>query len=394
MDPKAFAKLSKQLAREKKKDEGLPTQRVVDEFFKKPEGAKSRNGEGPSQATVDEGSKAVELKRKNAGKGSKPPEKKQKKGDAEQDAPVITVEENSSSEAPAQKVGVAWPTEDVNFSVKKGCAIMHGTLDPREFLRGTTPPTDKSVLSRQKTGPLGSKILQAAVTAALGLGELMQRMEQSDLQRAKAAEIQNKLEEDNAALRKQLMEVEAALRLEKDNVQKKVDDARALGRGDGLEAAAATIKAAAEEAEKAKAEAVAKAEREAVAVFLSDGWKAEDQRQWRASVVEASVEDWVGGPGALWLARKGKSFYEGGEFFTQANLYRKLARHFGVEPKEFKPEAYGLPPLQPDVRIPLPSGEERQLLEDSELARCDDDDEGDADGDASSRPKEDVAENA
>ncbi|CAH9086188.1 unnamed protein product, partial [Cuscuta europaea] len=54
---------------------------------------------------------------------------------------------------------------------------MHGTLNPKEFLRGATPPTDKSVLSRQADDVLCSKVLMASVTASLGLGlgELVQR---------------------------------------------------------------------------------------------------------------------------------------------------------------------------------------------------------------------------
>ncbi|CAH9057995.1 unnamed protein product, partial [Cuscuta europaea] len=59
---------------------------------------------------------------------------------------------------------------------------MHGTLNPREFLRGATPLTDKSVLSLHANDALCSKVLQASVTACLGLGELIQRMEQSQLQ--------------------------------------------------------------------------------------------------------------------------------------------------------------------------------------------------------------------
>ncbi|CAH9072986.1 unnamed protein product, partial [Cuscuta epithymum] len=60
---------------------------------------------------------------------------------------------------------------------------MHGTLNPREFLKGATPPTDKSVLSRAKDDALSAKVLQASVTAALGLGELLQRMEQYQAQK-------------------------------------------------------------------------------------------------------------------------------------------------------------------------------------------------------------------
>ncbi|CAH9078193.1 unnamed protein product, partial [Cuscuta europaea] len=49
----------------------------------------------------------------------------------------------------------------------------------------------------------------------------------------------------------------------------------------------------------------------------------------------------------MWLAERGDSYYQGGEFFTQRLIYRKLAKHFQVAPEEFRPEAYGLPPPPP-----------------------------------------------
>ncbi|CAH9093792.1 unnamed protein product [Cuscuta europaea] len=179
MDPRAFAKLCKQLVKEeKRKKEGPSTQKPIDSFFKKNQVEEDPSKKIDASAEEVGGSKAEELKRKNAGKGIKPPEKKKLKGAINQkEALVVIMEEHSSSEAPVQGAAVSWPLENVNFSVKKGSAIMHGTLDPREFLRGATPPTDKLVLSRHKEDTLGSKVLQASVTACIGLTELLHRME-------------------------------------------------------------------------------------------------------------------------------------------------------------------------------------------------------------------------
>ncbi|CAH9106464.1 unnamed protein product [Cuscuta europaea] len=69
------------------------------------------------------------------------------------------------------------------------------------------------------------------------------------------------------------------------------------------------------------------------------------------------------------MAPKGKEYYDGGEFFTQTLIYRRMARHLNIEPKDFDPSAYGLPPLLPDVREPLPSGVKWPDLEDSELMK-------------------------
>ncbi|CAH9104884.1 unnamed protein product [Cuscuta epithymum] len=298
----------------------------------------------------------------------------------------------ASNPPPGQGAELAWPQDHVQFSITKGTAIMHGTLNPREFLTGATPPTDKSVLSRLKDDALGSKVLQASVTAALGLGELLKRFEGAQAQKKQA-------DEALADSRRQLLEVRETLRLEQEAFDKILQDsktvARAEGRADAEKATAAAAKAAAEAAEAARREAVAEAAKEAVEAFKSGGWRTEDHKEWMASVLPETVEEWVAGPGALWLARKGKSYYEGGEYFTQANIYRKLSRHYGTDLKDFKPEAYGLPPLQPDVRVPLPEGEERELLEDSELAKEAEDDEDEGAGDdAASKAKEDVAEEA
>ncbi|CAH9090117.1 unnamed protein product [Cuscuta europaea] len=144
---------------------------------------------------------------------------------------------------------------------------------------------------------------------------------------------------------------------------------------------------ATEEARVAKEEAASKAREDAIAAFTAEGWKAEEQKEWLSSVVQASVDAWVGGPDKMCLAEKGDSYYQGGEFFTQRLIYRKLARHFKLSPEEFQPEVYGLPPRQPDIRVSLPEGEERPVLEDSETLReCGLGGDGDeAEGEATSK---------
>ncbi|CAH9115089.1 unnamed protein product [Cuscuta epithymum] len=400
MDVSNFVALKKKLAKEPKKKKGTGIQKPVDDFFKKDGAAQVPEGEGPSKpvdAGADAGGSKAELKRKNAGKGVVPPEKKKRNGGAEKkDAPIVVAEEQSSSSPPAmanvpppsrdQVNDLSWPRDNVQFSITKGTTIMHGTLNPREFLRGATPPTDKSVLSRVKDDALGAKVLQASVTAALRLSELLQRMEQSQAQKLQA-------DEALAESRRQLQEVQETLWLEKEAFNKILENsktvARAEGRAEGKaeaeKAATEAAKKAAEGAEVAKEEAVTQAKKDAVVAFTAEGWKTEEHKQWLASVMEASVDEWVKGPGAMWLAQKGKDYYDGGEFFTQNLIYRRLARHLKIEPKEFDPAAYGLPPLQPDVRIPLPSGEERPNLKDSELMQ--EGNEEETGEDAASKPE-------
>ncbi|CAH9072431.1 unnamed protein product [Cuscuta europaea] len=269
---------------------------------------------------------------------------------------------------------------------------MHGTLNPKEFLRGATPPTDKSVLSRQADDVLCSKVLMASVTASLGLGELVQRIEQYDSEKKKAAEAL-------AEARRQLKEAEDARKAEQEAFKEILEGskmvARAEGKAEAEKAAADAAKKAAKDAEEARIKAVAEAREDAVAAFAEEGWKAEGRQEWVASVVEASVNEWVKGPGAMWLARKGKEYYDRGEYFTQALVYRRLSRHFEVDPKAFDPASYGLPPLQPDPRVPLPEGVVRPDLEDSMLMAEGSDEEEEIGDDAASKPAvEDASGNA
>ncbi|CAH9075505.1 unnamed protein product [Cuscuta epithymum] len=403
MDVQAFARLSKKLAQvpKKKKDEGSSNQPLVDEVLKKAGAPKVPEGGDPSKkiaadsGTSAGGSQAGELKRKNTGKGSKPPvTKKQKGADEGKGAPLVILEEPSSSHLVDLDEG-AWPQETVRFSFKRGTAIVHGTLDPREYLKGATPPLDCSTLGKFEDEALERRALEASVTASLAFGEYVRRMEQLRLRKAEDDEALKRLVVKNTEAIRKMAELEEALRQAGDKLEAVRVEARAEGKAEAEKAAADAAREAAEEAERAKTEAAAKAREDAVAAFVSEGWKAEDRKEWVASVIEQGVDAWVKGPGSEWMALKGKDYFDGGEFFTQRLIYRKLAEHFKIPKDKFDPSAYGLPPQQPDVRVPLPEGEERVQLADSELMREYGlhDEEG-AEDDASSKPRDDVVEDA
>ncbi|CAH9120876.1 unnamed protein product, partial [Cuscuta epithymum] len=266
---------------------------------------------------------------------------------------------------------------------------MHGTLHPVGFMRGVMAPKDRSVLARLGDDILDYKVASYSTMAALAASEQARRVEQLRIAKVQADEALKKSDEEISILRKRLADAEEALRLEKDSNEQRLKDAEAKAKAAAEEAAAAIARTVAEAAENEKAEAVADARKKAVEAFLAEGWTALDHEGWVASVVEQKVDSWVKGPGAEWLARKGKDYYDGGEFFTQKLVYRRLARHLKIDPKDFDPATYGLPPLQPDVRVPLPPGEERPDLEDSELMQEGEDDEEEVREDATSRPKDD-----
>ncbi|CAH9094728.1 unnamed protein product [Cuscuta europaea] len=121
-------------------------------------------------------------------------------------------------------------------------------------------------------------------------------------------------QKDDEALvvaQRRLREAEEASRVERAAFEKILENAKVLaqaeGRDEAEKAAAEAAKKAAEDAEIAKKEVV----EEAVTAFVAEGWKAEAQKPWLTAVVEASVKEWVRGPGAMWLAQKGKEYYDG-----------------------------------------------------------------------------------
>ncbi|CAH9126585.1 unnamed protein product [Cuscuta epithymum] len=144
-----------------------------------------------------------------------------------------------------------WPRENVQFSIKKGTAIMHGTLDAKEFLNGATPPLDRSALSRYDDAALDSKLLQASVTASVALREHVRRAEQLRLQKAESDEALRKLVATNTEAIRKMATLEETLRQTNELLK-----AAQKEKAEAEEAAALAAKSAAEKAEEAQKEAV------------------------------------------------------------------------------------------------------------------------------------------
>ncbi|CAH9084871.1 unnamed protein product [Cuscuta europaea] len=294
----------------------------------KPVGAPFKKPEGDAAAA----------KRKPTAKEPPQAPKKSKKGDAaKDDPPVVIVDDCPASgvheEMPMAQVprGVREPSLEVlTLSLPAGTAVLNGTTDPRALLRGITLDIDRASLGADDDQALEDRILRSSLTTCIALGEQFRRLEEWRLHKAgQDAKMKELILKDSKAT-KLMAQLEEDLQLARAEAGRLREE-----KAKAEEAAAESARRAAEEAEAIRAKAVATA-REAISGFLDGGWL--------SSVVEASVDEWCEGPGEEWMARKGKQYYDGGEFFTQALIYRRMARHLKIEPKDFDPAAYGLPP--------------------------------------------------
>ncbi|CAH9051491.1 unnamed protein product, partial [Cuscuta europaea] len=168
-----------------------------------------------------------------------------------------------------------------------------------------------------------------------------------------------KLIHDKDASLMDMCRLEEALRQATEGAEQRLRSAVEEAKAEAERIDAEAAKKGAEEVEGAKAEAVAAADKSAVENFVAEGWTAEGRKDWVSSVGEKSVDAWVEGPGKMWLAERCDSYYQGGEFFTQHLIYRRLIRHFGIPLEQFDPAVH------PDVRVPLSPGEEKSQIEDS-----------------------------
>ncbi|CAH9091861.1 unnamed protein product [Cuscuta europaea] len=308
--------------------------------------------------------------------------------------PFIVIDDQPSADPPAIDTSMAQidlppgnlPREIIQLSLAPGASVLHGSAEPMSFLRGITSMMDKEALSTYDDDVLEAKALRSALTACITFGEQARRREEWCRHKAELEKSVKELIHDKDAALREVCKLEDALRQAELRLKEAREDGKAEGRAEAERVAAEERKQAAEDAEKAKAEAAAKAREEAIAGFTSEGWKAEGQSEWVASVVKASIEEWVRGLGLDWMNERGDTYYQAGEFFTQHLVYRRLARHFGTSLDEFNPSVYGLPPLQPDVRVPLPEGEERLVIHDSMMMGVDDDAEDATGTEVTSKP--------
>ncbi|CAH9102571.1 unnamed protein product [Cuscuta europaea] len=279
-------KKKKSQAQPKKKPSG---QKPVEAFFQKdvePSAASAAAAaEGVREPPTD-----VATKKKKAGKGESPPTKKQKNvGDvAEKAAPIVIIEEQSSSESPVAGVLTApsdLPRESLQIPLIKGTAVMHNTIEPRAFLGSITSPLDRRALETYDDEALENKILRSSLTACIALGEQARRLEAWRLHKAEQEETRKKLIHDKDASLRETCMLEEALRQMELKLEAVRMEARAEGKAEAEMAAAKDAKKADVEAEKAKLEAVAAVERAAVDAFVAEGWEAAEREEWVSSVV-------------------------------------------------------------------------------------------------------------
>ncbi|CAH9073454.1 unnamed protein product [Cuscuta europaea] len=249
-----------------------------------------------------------------------------------------------------------------------------------------TPEIDRAALRADDDQALEDRILRSSLTTCIALGEQARRLDEWRLRKAEQDAKMRELIRQNSDAIRQMAMLEESLRQMTQRAE-----AADRGKAEAERSAVEALERDAREAEAAKAEAVEKARGDAISGFLAGGWRAEEHKQWLSSVVESSVDEWCDGPGVEWVSRKGKQYYDGGEFFTQALIYRRMARHLKIEQKDFDPTAYGLPPLQPDVRVPLPSDVERPDLEDTELMKEAEGDEPEVGTEVTSKLSEETA---
>ncbi|CAH9114789.1 unnamed protein product, partial [Cuscuta europaea] len=214
------------------------------------------------------------------------------------------------------------PREIIQLSLAPGASVLHGSAEPMSFLRGITSMMDKEALSTYDDDVLEAKALRSALTACITFGEQARRREEWCRHKAELEKSVKELIHDKDAALREVCKLEDALRQAELRLKEAREDGKAEGRAEAERVAAEERKQAAEDAEKAKAEAAAKAREEAIAGFTSEGWKAEGQSEWVASVVKASIEEWVRGPGLDWMNERGDTYYQAGEFFTQHLVYR------------------------------------------------------------------------
>ncbi|CAH9091340.1 unnamed protein product [Cuscuta europaea] len=370
----ANALFAKRKGKTQQKEKGPSGQKPVDALFPKV----TEPSAGDAHAAVGTGGSKAEAaaKKKRSDKGVEPPTKKQKGavGAVGEAAPLIVIDDMPAVDEPLASVPpkdpvnpprAESPREIRQLSFAPGASLMHGTAEPKAFLRDITSKMDREVFETYDDDALENRILRSSLTACIALGEQARRREERRLHEAAQDKKVEGLIRKNSEAVKHAAQLEEALREAKAAAEKAKADGIAEGKAEAERAAAEAAKKAADEAQTAKERAAAEARGEAVAEFLAEGWRAEGHKEWVASVVAASVDAWVEGPGVDWLTDRGDAYYQGGEFFTQHLIYRRLARHFGVSLEQFDPSVYGLPPLQPDVRVPLPPGEERPTIYDS-----------------------------
>ncbi|CAH9081420.1 unnamed protein product, partial [Cuscuta europaea] len=181
----ANALFAKRKGKTQPKEKGPSGQKSVDALFPKV----IEPSAGDAHAAVGTGGSKAEaaVKKKRSDKGVEPPTKKQKAavGAVEGAAPLIVIDDAPGADGPLASVTPEEaPREIRQLSFSPGASLMHGTAEPRAFLRGITSKMDREVFETYDDDALENRILRSSLTACIALEEQARRREERRLHEA------------------------------------------------------------------------------------------------------------------------------------------------------------------------------------------------------------------
>ncbi|CAH9105751.1 unnamed protein product, partial [Cuscuta europaea] len=96
------------------------------------------------------------------------------------DGPLASVPPKDPVNPPREEL----PRDIRQLSFAPGASLMHGTAEPRAFLRGITSKMDREVFETYDDDALENRILRSSLTACIALGEHARRREERRLHEA------------------------------------------------------------------------------------------------------------------------------------------------------------------------------------------------------------------
>ncbi|CAH9148000.1 unnamed protein product [Cuscuta epithymum] len=245
----------------------------------------------------------------------------------------------------------------VRYPTKGG--LFNERVSSHDVLFQAIPDEDRAYLRRQgKEVRLFDGGLDYVVQGALMLMEQHRRQEE-EIARLQEAE-KRAASADEALASLELLRSEVGSLKEMADVA----EARAAAAEAKLEGEAAARRLAEEKAKKAE-ELKAEAERaveKAVDLFMAEGWKADEHRQFCFKVVADRFQAWSqeDPAGQAFWKQEMEVFYDLGQRRMQMLVYRRLRRRV----KNLKPQGIGLPRLMkdPEEELKLPLAERQRPI--------------------------------
>ncbi|CAH9104510.1 unnamed protein product [Cuscuta europaea] len=184
---------AKRKGKTQSKEKGPSGQKPADAFF--PKIIEPSSGDVYVAVGIGGSKPEAAVKKKRNDKGVEPPTKKQKAagGAVEGSGPLIVIDDTPAADGPLASVTPKalvnpspeeLPREIRQLSFAPGASLMHGTAEPRAFLRGITSKMDREVFETYDDDALENRILRSSLTACIALGEQARRREERRIHEA------------------------------------------------------------------------------------------------------------------------------------------------------------------------------------------------------------------